>query len=363
MPAAQLTYKPWNAAALAYGAAQTKSFAAWGINDQFSGALKSQTPDELNLSLVGDALAPIPFVYRSILKVALDGKPFFTGYVTEDLDREGMPNKNNGQVKVEGPWWFLENLVYQLNIPILTGVVNNAPIWVNSYWTHFTLNMPMVPAFTSTAEFLFPVVSYGVQYWNSQQQLKDILEYAIANGAYLQYKLADIINIPVLPADVMNITCAEAIRRQIEAVDAVVWFDHTQDPPAFHCQQRSALGARTVTVGAAPVAGAAGAATGFKLKEMFDRRVPYVLINFQEPVSVAGVSGVINVQQMYPNPLPADNLKGLITTVPIRAINGTTQKKFIQTDTVDPDDLAWWLLRFPKWIRTRIPTPQMTSPA
>jgi hypothetical protein len=342
-----LTYIPWDPVKLAYGAPATATFPQWGIDDAFSFAFKSQVPDELNLATAGGALAPIPFVNRSLLKIVLDGVPFFTGYVQDDLDREGMPNKNEGHIKLAGPWWFLENLPYELDIQILVGITPaGLPIWKDTYWTHFTLNLPLVAQFQGGNGFVTNSVTYAVQQLGSRAQISAVLDYAIAHGAYLQYKPTDIVDIPVLPADVLNITCAESIRRQLESLDAVVWFDHTQDPPAFHCQPRSALGSRTVKAGA-PAPGSP-VATGFRLKERFDLRVPYVIINYEEPVNVGGVSGTNLTQDIYPLPIPGDSLKALITTVPITAVSGSMQSKFIQTDTLDINDLAFWQRRFPE---------------
>ena len=333
-----LTLVPWDAANLRFGAAQTQSFTAWGINDGFDGAFKSLVPDELNLTLAGGALAATPFAFRSLVKLTLDDKPFFSGYVVNDVSRNGTGERNESHLPIQGPWWFLEDLIYQLDVPILTAVSDGAPVYTHYFYTHFTLNISLQPNFTSGVT---NTISYGSVLLDSRAQIAAVLDYAINRGAYLAYDRNDLLSVPVLPADVLNISCAEAIRRQLADVDAVAWFDHTQDPPKFHCQRRKDLPARTVTVPAD--------ARGFEgLHERKDLKVPYVIINFEQPYSVGEISGINLGRDFYPNPLPADDFKALITTVPIRAVAGSTHNKWIKTEPVDLNSLAWWQRRFPE---------------
>jgi len=337
-----LTLFPYDAANNAYRAGVTKPLNDWGILDEISGALRSQTADQLNLEFPAGALnAASPFIYRSRLQLAIDNKLFFTGYVVDDV-REFSGSANNGQLAVAGPWWYFENLVFQQTINILTGFnPDKTPIYTQQYFTHFTLNLTRTPQISPGTATLI----YGTTYLNSQDQIAAVLDWAKANGAYFQYVKADLMAVPVLPRDVMNISCADAIRRQMEDVDAVCWFDHTVDPPMFRCKQRKDLPAISRALGDAYQA------QGFKLKRRYDLAVPFVRICFEQVSTYNGQQSINQVFDTYPNPPPADQLKALITTVPLRGYSASTTEKWIKTAAFDPNDLAFWKLRKPEMDR------------
>lgn len=337
---AELELFTWDDTAKTYASGVKKTFADWGIDqDQVTGAFREQVADEMNLTCSGRALLAAQFAYRSKVIITLDEAPFFCGYVKDD-PREGDGNTNRERIALAGPWWFLEDLLYQQTRLRLTGVDGSGdPVYATDYLTQFTLNLPLTPTFS---DIVFPSVSYSVTQLDSRAQIKAVLDYAIARGAWLAYAETDLLQVPVLPADVLNITCAEAIRRQLEDVDAVAWFDHTQTPPKFHVQRRKDL------PNYARGLGEAKQAQGFNLKRRYDLAVPYVQINFQQPFSVGSYHTVYNEVDLYPNPAPADDFKALVTTVPLRSINGTVHTKYIKTDTVDPSSLDWWKRRKPE---------------
>ena len=321
-----------------------KSMADWRIAETFDGAFRSLVPDELNLRLPKAALADPQFNYRDRIQIKIDGKTFFSGYVSDDVRiGDGAPT-DEAQLKISGPCWYLENLPYRQKIQKLIGYdVDNNPIYEDAFLTHFTLNLPQVANFIPAGGTqVLPSVFYTVQQLHSRAQIKDILDFAIARGAWLQYDDADILDEIVLPRTVMNISCADAIRAQLEDVDAVAWFDHTQDPPKFYCKRRKDLPAFSRALGDAHEV------PGFSIKQRFDLAVPSVVINFEQQVSIGGVSYIQTFQDFWPAPLPADELKALITTVPLRSISGTIHEQYIKTETVDPESLDWWKRRKPE---------------
>ncbi|MDR3458500.1 MAG: hypothetical protein P4N60_13700 [Verrucomicrobiae bacterium] len=325
-----------------------KTLANWGVSDQMDGAFREQIADELNLTFPGAALADSPFTYRSRAIITIDGAPFFAGYVM-DNPRQGAGNANSASVQLAGPWWYLENITFQQERDVLTSFdAQNNPVYTKNFLTQYTLNLPVIPNYVGPNGGPngggYGSLTYTVTLLDSRAQIVAVLDYAIAKGAWLQYDPADILSVPVLPADVLNITCAEAIRRQLEDVDAVAWFDHSQNPPKFHCQRRAALPNYTRQLSDGDIQDV----QGFNLKQRFDLAVPYVLIYFQQPYNVGGINGIGQGFDLYPNPKPGDELKALITTVPLRAVSGTVHTKYIKTDTVAPEDLNWWLRRKPE---------------
>lgn len=337
-----LTLFPWQPATLNYGAGQTKAIADWGFADDIGGSFKSANVDELTLAIPGAALATSPFTYRSRVQIHCDGALFFTGYVSED-PRDYTGESNNYSLKLAGPWWHFENIVFMQTISYVTGVTAlGAPILTAFTYNHITLNLAYVTTTPGGG------VSYTPTVLNSQDQLKAILDFAILNGAYLQYDYASLMAVPVLPHDEMNILCAEAVRRQIEGVDAVAWFDHSFDPPKFFCQRRSTLAAVSRSVADTVQPNPAVNARGFKkLRQRFDLAVPYVRLDFEQTNTFNGQPGLTLVQDVYP-PGITDNFKALIATVPVRGSSVTQTNKWLKTAAFDPNSLAFWRLRKPE---------------
>lgn len=333
----ELTLHPWNAATSTYFAPVTKSLEEWGIESTITGNFRSLSPDEATLNFPGNAIAVSAFTPRSRIQLTLGNRVYFSGYVPNDPVNDYGGNRNQQTLPVVGPWWYLENLVYMLTVQLVTSYDgNNQPVTTAQECTHFTLNQGIVTTTPNGGISYTPVVL------RSQDQLAAILDYAIANGAWLQYTKSELVNIPVLPRDVLNITCADAIRRQVEDVDAVCWFDHSVNPPKFNCRQRKDLPniARSL--------GDDYEAQGFKLRQRSDLAVPSVRIDFEQTNSVNGESLLSVVSEVYPTPQPADRFKALIVTVPIRGSSVNQTKQWIKTAPIDLSSLDFWKARKPE---------------
>ncbi|HEY3761573.1 MAG TPA: hypothetical protein VGN23_07490 [Verrucomicrobiae bacterium] len=348
-----------------YAQPVTKTFAQWGIADNWDfkvGGLK----DSATLQFPAGALsAASPFTFRSKVLIQIDDLNVFMGYVSEDV-RSKSGTSDQSQLTLMGPWWYLQNLVYQFSLQVLTALdSSNNPTFTASYYTHFTLNLFPVYTFTpATPSSPSPSWIETIQLFQSQTMIEMVLDFAISQGAWLGYNLGNILNVAVHPKDVLNITCAEAIQYQIQDYDAVVWFDYSGTQPVFNCMQRKNLPTLTRSlVGPVPSPGVSRFnpltnIEGFKLRERYDLKCPYVQIAYEQPVSVNGVQTIAQAWDIYPAPpgwtpgnfppAPENSFKAIITTVPLRAINCTTHQKKIQTITIDMGDVNFWRTVFPE---------------
>ena len=173
-----------------YAPPVTQTFAQWGIADNWDfkvGGLK----DSATLQFPAAALSTTsPFTFRSKVLIQIDGKNVFMGYVSEDV-RSKSGTSDQSQLTLMGPWWYLQNLVYQFSLQVLTALdANNNPTFTTSYYTHFTLNLFPVYTFTpGTPTAPSPSWIETIQLFQSQAMIKLVLDYAIAQGAWLGYNV------------------------------------------------------------------------------------------------------------------------------------------------------------------------------
>ncbi len=346
------------AVAPAYAPAVTKTFAQWGIADNWDFKLGGLA-DRATLQFPAGALSTTsPFTFRSKVLIQIDGRNVFMGYVSEDV-RNKTGTVDSGLLTVSGPWWYLQNLVYQFSLQVLVALdPQNNPTFSTSYYTHFTLNLFPVYTFSgssggSDASSPSPSWVETITLFQSQAMIQKVLDYAISQGAWLAYNLADILDVSVHPKDVLNITCAEAIQQQFKDYDAVVWFDYSGAQPMFHCKQRKDLPTLTRSLVYPPssIFNPRLHIEGFKLRERYDLKCPYVQIAYEQPVSVNGVQSIEQAWDIWPvppgwvpgtlPPAPQNSFKAIITTVPLRAINCATHSKFIQTLGIAMDDFSY----------------------
>ncbi|MDE2020138.1 MAG: hypothetical protein KGJ13_07375 [Patescibacteria group bacterium] len=348
----QLTLWPYLPGSNTYGAAQTKSIAAWGFKDNFTGNKRANLfASTLDLTAPGAALTDTPFTYRSRIALVVDGVVLFAGQVADDPRRSADGHTDEAVIHCEDALWALDKIVFRQTVQILMGVNLGppvAPVYMPNYFTHFTLNLQPTPDFQSG---LVNSVSYGVVALDSRAQIGQALDYARANGVWIDYIPADLLSVPVRPTNVQNITCLGAIRMQLEDVNCVCWLDYSPvaggGAPRLHCARRKDLAAisRALCSGGTP--DLTRHAQAFSLERKSSMSVAFVQLDFEQQRTVNGVGTLVVQSAFFPNPRPGDQFNALITSVPLTPMTGTTHEKFIQTDVVAPNDLSWWQRRLP----------------
>jgi len=325
----------------------TKSFAAWGIADDWQAEFVSGSPHSLTLDFPGLALTGTAFTRRSRVLITCDNKPFFHGYVADDT-RAKSGTADNQVLHLAGIWWFLENTPFRLPVQLLQNIDSHGnPVWQTQYFTHFALNAAYQANFVPAAGGSPASVSYSYVPQDSRQMLVTLLNAAIADGAWLQFNAADLFEVPIWAATVMDISYAEGIRRQIENYDCVISFDESVTPPRIKIQQRKNLPAvsRALCQG---IYNSANHIEAFSIKRRGDLAVSYVQLLYELTASINGASTIQSQIDVYPNPKPADNFQALTHTIPLGSISGTTHRAFIQTALIEPESIGWWQARKPE---------------
>ncbi len=320
------------------GAPIEKTLAAWGLRDDWTIRLNNFAPDTLSLVKAGDAEGVAP-AYQSRIKLVVDDIIIFQGVVVSDPRSADGRQRSTG-IECEGPWFFFR-AQYQLGIQSFVQFTTpndpgTPPIFETLYLTHFTLNRD----------------SAGILL-RSRAQLSAILDYVLAkaNDAFgyapFQYQAADLVDEPVLPQDVHNPTCEQAVQYQFELMNAVVWFDYTQDPPRFYCKRRNDCATRTFTIGdPGPLDANPQRVAGVNMVRRYDREVTYVKIAFES--SANGFPIVVNdIWPVDPGDRnkPAPGLSEffpLICTVPLRGFSSTSTSVTIKTIPIAVSDVNFW---------------------
>lgn len=189
--------------------------------------LRSRAADTLTLvfDLRIDAALPSGFAVGDEVVAVQATITRFRGRVVHQ--KRLAPNGAQGEmieVEVAGPWWYLDNIVYQQEYRYSVA--------------HSYRRRPGYRLFASKDGVLIP----------THTQLADAIAYAVTCGAPLQMGAN-----PTGPqppySDGANFTCAEVLQRCLRwTPDACTWFDYTTTPPTLNIVPWSVVSSTPTTV-------------------------------------------------------------------------------------------------------------------
>lgn len=309
---------------LTHGAV-TRTLAAWKI----SGLVRqrsSQAIDSLQFTAAIDLDGVEPFASEDEIIVSQDGSTWFRGRVTGSR-REATGSSETIQYTVAGPWWYLEQLVFQ-QVWTIRGI--------SLHSSHCLLNTP--------------VIADG-SLMGVRQQLAAALQWASDNAAarwgdapfqWVESELPDV----QIPADeVRDVTCAEVIRKQLRWVpDAVSWFDYRTSPPTFRCRRRGDLDSTDLAI--------TDRIASVTLVPRHDLRVPAVVLKYERIDTVDGVQGFSLVTDVAPEGSTGQEFGAFCATIDLVGLTASRARATIEATALpDATDLAaWWL-----WLKKKEP--------
>lgn len=293
--------------------------ANYGVKD-ISRSLRSQTPDELTLrGVVRDVLAEIPFSYGDPVTLTRDGIQYFKGVVTS-RPRFGSGTSEGFVCKAEGPWFYLDRIVYQQN-------------WRTVQSSAFT---------TSTKARCILGQDDDGSSINSGEVIRQILQYAISAGAALQIGTIGV-SVPVPPSEVRDITCAEAIRTMLRwSPDAVVYFDYSTSPPTLHIARRAALQPVTIDLLAAPP-------RRFEISARPDLQLSAVVLKYEITSSLDGRTYNSLYIDKYPPTASGSELNAFCGTLSLAGFEQTNIYQDIRVEPIQAEAVEWWQKKHP-WL-------------
>jgi hypothetical protein len=334
----------------------TKTAAAWQLS-RLTLTRSNQTPDILTALADGALVDSTPtFDYGDTITLKRDTTPYFHG-VCIQIPRTGSPNSESLQYKFAGPWWHLENLIFQQRWTCYIST-DTVPAKKWGYKSRVILGQKE-PYWTEDDP---PVlVTNGVL--NSGQVITEILNYAIACGVPITIgTISPNITIPF--DECLDITCAEAIRRVLRwTPDAVAWFDYSTTPATLNVTRRSSM----TTLDLSLTQGAPNQTLDIVARD--DIKLPAVIINYESisSITVADETSTYTnlAQDKYPTNSTGQELGALVMTVELAGSNTVMQKVTIQTEELPADlnDLTWWKARIPALAEPQITDLTITGAA
>lgn len=188
--------------------------------------LVSQGIDLLTLDMEGDSVnnAPI-FPMGATVDLLCNGVRKFSGRVTK-TPSIGRPQVEKKQYVISGPWWYLENIVYQQP---RTSLLSGSPVSINSVPTSRIVNFQSGTGHITNGAMILLYLAYAQTF-----------NIPIATGT---------ISPAVMPPwdECVDITVAAGLKRCLKwSPNCVTWFDYSQPKPVLHMVNRSALSTTTI---------------------------------------------------------------------------------------------------------------------
>ena len=304
-----------------------KTMADWGLRD-LTRELINQASDVATFRADGTASDADPiFAHGSTVLLFRNGTPWFYGRVVEVPGRASAKAEDQFY-RVAGPWWYLENLVFQ-------------QIWQTTNGVDVTL----VP--TNKSRLILGQKSDGTKLATGAAIL-EVLNYAIARGAPIA--LGAITPNAIAPyGETVDHSCAEVIRHFLRwTPDAMAAFDYTTSPyPTLSIRRRADASTVTLPAYGAPV-------SGLDLTPRHDLQVRAVVLKFDQTNDVNGDTFTSLIVQSAPVTATGDELGALVMTFDLAGARATYQKQKVRTDPIPQSDTSagvidWWKGKFP-WL-------------
>ena len=304
-----------------------KSVADWGLAEVVRDRL-NQAPDVVTFRAEGRPSDADPiFAFGSTVKFFRNGTPWFYGRVIQ------VPGRASGKFeeqlyRVAGPWWYLENLVFQQE-------------WQTTNGTDTTLIA------TNKSRLILGQKSDGTKLATGAA-IAEVLAYATARGVPIT--VGTITPNAIAPyAEALDRSCAEVIRNLLRwTPDAMTAFDYTATPyPVLSIRLRADATSVTLPAYGAPV-------SGLELTPRHDLQVPAVVLKFEQTNDIDNDTFTSLIVQAAPSTATGDEFGALVMTLDLAGARATYQKQPVRTAPIPQSDsatdvIAWWKGKFP-WL-------------
>lgn len=305
-----------------------KAMADWGLRD-LSRELVNQAPDMVTFRADGTASDADPiFAHGSTVKLFRNGTPWFYGRIVQAPGRASVKAEEQ-LYRAAGPWWYLENLVFQQVWQTTNGIV-----------------VTLVP--TNKSRIILGQKSDGTKLATGAA-IREVLSYATARGVPIS--VGAVWPDAIAPyAEALDLSCAEVIRLFLRwTPDATAAFDYTTAPyPTLSICRRAQAPTVTLPAYGAPV-------SGLDLTPRHDLQVPAVVLKFEQTNDIDNDTFTSLIVQPAPPTATGDELGALVMTLDLAGARATYQKQKVRVAAIPQDSSSagvvdWWKGKFP-WLK------------
>ncbi|MDD5679389.1 MAG: hypothetical protein PHW60_15585 [Kiritimatiellae bacterium] len=333
----------------------TKSFAEWGLSNLRRSRV-SQAQDTVSFTAPGPYDAAELFPYGSTITISFKNDstgavaPWFYGRVVQ-VPRSGSGTEESMDYELAGPWWFLDNLVYQ---QIWSAGMRPQPYTLAEGEVKLgeeTIGEPPDEVVYDLIGVYKSRVILGQDPAgdprSSGEVIADVINYAIASGAPIQLDPEDPIEPDLeIPFDEQqDITCSEAIRRMLRwSPDAVTWFDYSTTPyPTFHCARRSAL--ESLSLALQPNSGSQisnNQISNLQVTPRSDLIVPAIVLKFEQTNTVDGTEYETLVTDKWPVAATGREFAALTATLQLAGFQANYVTQKVVSTLIPVGEDAFW---------------------
>jgi hypothetical protein len=268
--------------------------------------------------------APLAIEPFTTVHICKEGSTWFSGKLI-GLPAFGSVEEEAGNYQIGGPWWDLENIVYQQPWSLAKDPENSESELVTAWKSHIVLGQG------ATGDRL-----------TIREQLLQILDYAVDSGAALSYALPTGTLAGTFPLDeCRDLSCAEAIQRVLRWAPAVrSWFDYSEEIPVLHFTDRSTAPSFFVSM-------AAESLQQLSIAPRPDLQLQTVAIKY-ERTHRAGrkVWQTLQVDR-YPADGEENSPRALVLTVELEGSSSQYVTQKISTEAVALNSTLWWKRHLP----------------
>ncbi len=304
-----------------------KSVADWGLCEVTRERI-NQAPDVVTFRAEGTPSDADPiFAHGSTVRLFRNGTPWFYGRVVQAPGRASAKAEEQ-LYRVAGPWWYLENLVFQQTWQTTNGIATT-----------------LIP--TNKSRLILGQKSDGTKLATGAAIL-EVLAYATARGAPIT--VGAVTPNAIAPyAEALDQSCAEVIRNLLRwTPDAMAAFDYTTTPyPTLSIRRRADAATVTLPAYGAPI-------SGLELTPRHDLQAPAVVLKFEQTNNIDNDTFTSLIVQAAPTAATGDELGALVMTLDLAGARATYQKQPVTTALIPRSDtsagvIAWWKGKFP-WL-------------
>ena len=267
------------------------------------------------------------FAHGSTVRLFQNGTPWFYGRVVQVPGRASARAEEQ-LYRLAGPWWYLENMVFQQT-------------WQTTNGTTTTL------VATNKSRLVLGQKSDGTKLATGAAIL-EVLGYATTRGAPIT--VGAVTPDAIAPyAEALDLSCAEVIRNFLRwTPDATAAFDYTTTPyPTLSILRRADAATVTLPAYGAPV-------SGLDVTPRHDLQAPSVVLKFEQTNDIDNDTFTSLIVQAAPSTATGDELGALVMTLDLSGARATYQKQPVTTAVIPQSDtsagvIAWWKGKFP-WL-------------